>query len=88
MKLALPIVKRAFLSRFQSYRFLSSSVNNYNQLPTTCDPQSDVYKVFYCVHIQFSLLFLHGLLDNLTMHSVFFYVLHYKILTGLQSFVF
>ncbi|CAF3984300.1 unnamed protein product, partial [Rotaria socialis] len=44
MKHLLPILKRASLGRLQYYRSLSSAVNNYNQLTTTCDPQSDIYK--------------------------------------------
>jgi len=47
MKYLLSILKRASIGRIQCYRALSSSVNNYNQLATTCDPQSDIYKVFY-----------------------------------------
>jgi hypothetical protein len=47
MKYLLSILKRASIGQIQYYRSLSSSVNNYNQLPTTCDPQSDIYKVFY-----------------------------------------
>jgi hypothetical protein len=46
MKYLLSILKRTSLGRIQYYRLLSSSGNNYNQLQTTCDPQSDVYKVF------------------------------------------
>jgi hypothetical protein len=46
MKYLLSILKRASIGRIQYYRFLSSSVNNYNQLSTTCDSQSDIYKVF------------------------------------------
>ena len=47
MKYLLSILKRTSVGRIQYYRSLSSSsVNNYNQLPTTCDTQSDVYKVF------------------------------------------
>ncbi|CAF1023594.1 unnamed protein product [Adineta steineri] len=44
MKYLLSILKRTSINRIQYYRSLSSAVNNYNQLPTTCDPQSDVYK--------------------------------------------
>ncbi|CAF3582018.1 unnamed protein product [Rotaria sordida] len=47
MKHLLSILKRTPLARLQYYRSLSSSVNNYNQLPTTCDPQSDIYKSNY-----------------------------------------
>jgi hypothetical protein len=46
MKYLLSILKRtSTIGRIQYYRLLSSSANNYNQIPTTCDPQSDVYKV-------------------------------------------
>jgi hypothetical protein len=45
MKYLLSIVKQTSIGRIQYYRLLSSAVNNYNQLPTTCDTQSDVYKV-------------------------------------------
>ncbi|CAF0972616.1 unnamed protein product [Adineta steineri] len=44
MKYLLSILKRTSINRIQYHRSLSSAVNNYNQLPTTCDPQSDVYK--------------------------------------------
>jgi hypothetical protein len=47
MKYLLSILKRGSVGRIQYYRSLSSTGNNYNQLPTTCDPQSDIYKVFY-----------------------------------------
>ncbi|CAF1052977.1 unnamed protein product [Adineta steineri] len=47
MKYLLSILKRTSINRIQYYRSLSSAVNNYNQLPTTCDPQSDVYKSNY-----------------------------------------
>ncbi|CAF2406470.1 unnamed protein product [Rotaria sp. Silwood2] len=47
MKHLLSIVKRTSLGRLQHYRSLSSAVKNYNQLPTTCDPQSDIYKSNY-----------------------------------------
>ena len=46
MKYLLSILKRTSINRIQYHRLLSSSGNNYNQLPTSCDPQSDVYKVF------------------------------------------
>ena len=46
MKYLLSIFNRTALNRIQYCRSLSSSVNKYNQLATTCDPQSDIYKVF------------------------------------------
>ena len=45
MKYLLSILKRTSIGRIQYYRLLSSTANNYNQIPTNCDPQSDVYKV-------------------------------------------
>ena len=47
MKYLLSILKRKPINHLLPYRYLSSSANTYNQLPTACDPQSDVYKVFY-----------------------------------------
>ncbi|CAF0982199.1 unnamed protein product [Rotaria sp. Silwood1] len=47
MKHLLSIVKRTSLGRLQYYRSLSSTVNNYNQLSTTCDSQLDIYKSNY-----------------------------------------
>jgi len=45
MKYLLTLLRNSTRNRtLQSYRFLS---NNYNQLTTTCDPQSDVYKSNY-----------------------------------------
>lgn len=40
----LSILKRAPRGHAPYYRCLASAATNYNQLPTTCDPQSDIYK--------------------------------------------
>lgn len=45
MKYLLSILRRTPRYSLQYSRWSSSTVNNYNRLATTCDPQSDSYKV-------------------------------------------